>query len=62
MSFIEKEELISELRERYQAVEKWLSDAKEEEIRIRADSARAMLVEIKLIVDYLPTYVLTEEK
>lgn len=62
MSFIEKEELISELRERYHAVEKWLSDAKEEEIRIRADSARAMLVEIKLIVDYLPTYVITKEK
>lgn len=62
MSFIKKEELISELRERYQAVEKWLSDAKEEEIRIRADSARAMLVGIKLTVDRLPTYVITNTK
>lgn len=60
MSFIKKEELIDELRKRYQAVEKWLSDAKKEEIRIRADSARAMLVEIKLTVDNLPTYVITE--
>ena len=62
MSFIKKEELISELRKRYQAIEKWLSDAKEEEKRIRADSARAMLMEIKLIVDHLPTYVITNPK
>lgn len=52
---IDSDALIESLRKMYRAAEKWGYDAKDEEIKIRAESCMAGLVEVKLRIEGMPT-------
>ena len=55
MSYISREAAIDALKDMYEAAEKWGYEAIDDEIKTRAESCMASLIEMKLRIEKLPS-------
>ena len=55
MSLISREAAIDEIKNMYEAAEKWGREATDEVIKVRAESCMASLIEMKLRIEKLPS-------